>query len=128
MSAITSSIHAVQFTRAIDAHLQCLEECAFLKWLVAGVCSAMMQIASAGYRLLFLTARPITRSEATRKYLSAIGLVSYMLLHRVVAMQTLVHHGTPPPDALGSLLKYGPSACHLRAPMVSLLLHMRMHV
>uniref|UniRef100_A0A7S1HB04 LNS2/PITP domain-containing protein n=3 Tax=Hemiselmis andersenii TaxID=464988 RepID=A0A7S1HB04_HEMAN len=38
-----------------------------------GVCSAMSQIASAGYRLLFLTARPITRSEATRKYLSTIG-------------------------------------------------------
>jgi len=38
-----------------------------------GVCAAMSQIASAGYRLLFLTARPITRSEATRKYLATIG-------------------------------------------------------
>lgn len=38
-----------------------------------GVTEAMAAIESAGYRLLFLTARPITRADATRRYLSFIG-------------------------------------------------------
>mmetsp|Transcript_14586 Transcript_14586/g.34594 ORF Transcript_14586/g.34594 Transcript_14586/m.34594 type:complete len:425 (-) Transcript_14586:134-1408(-) len=38
-----------------------------------GVCEVLSYIASGGYRLLFLTARPITRSEATKKYLNQIG-------------------------------------------------------
>ena len=38
-----------------------------------GVTEAMAAIESAGYRLLFLTARPITRADATRRYLNAIG-------------------------------------------------------
>mmetsp|Transcript_28669 Transcript_28669/g.64968 ORF Transcript_28669/g.64968 Transcript_28669/m.64968 type:complete len:425 (-) Transcript_28669:41-1315(-) len=38
-----------------------------------GICEVLSGIASSGYRLLFLTARPITRADATRKYLSQVG-------------------------------------------------------
>jgi hypothetical protein len=95
----------------------------FLKWVVAGVCSAMMQIASAGYRLLFLTARPITRSEATRKYLSAIGLVSHVLLHSFLRYDLSSSCHIP---IASSLPKYGRQPptislhLHLHAPLIFL--------
>ena len=41
---------------------------AYLAFLYLAVCEAMALVASAGYRLLFLTARPLTRSQVRHTF------------------------------------------------------------